>query len=114
MKYKIVNYDHNRLVIDAQVLESQDPEVFSAVYPISVEGIYTVEQMEKAIYDTWYRNLPPAARGDYSADVLAHVTQTLNTVNTSTGILPNVAIVGQSSQPIGQVDSTSTVNIRII
>lgn len=114
MKYKIVNYDHNRLVIDFQVIESEDPEVLSAVYPMSVEGITTVERMEKAIYDTWYRNLSPLARADYSAQVLAHVTEFLGEVCSSEIQNDTINRAQMANQDTAIQDTTSTVTIRII
>lgn len=114
MKYKIENYDHDRLVVEFRVIQSQDPLIQSSLYPMSVENIRSVEELEKAMYNTWYRNLSPAARGNYSVDVLAHVSQTLNQVNSSTTVLATAGMISQSSPEIAQYDSSSTIAVRII
>ena len=114
LKYKIINYDTERMVFDVKVAQEEADFEYAKVLRLSLDSIEDVETLEKQIFQTFMNSLTTRERGTFSSIVEDHITSNLDQVMDIT--VPTIPGPVQSSvsDAVNDENNTSTNTVRII
>jgi hypothetical protein len=80
MKYQIINYNYTMTVVYAKVALDESSLEGARVFPISLDGVSSVSQLEQKLFTQYQSSLSARQRGTITQAVEDHVTTNTNLV----------------------------------
>lgn len=113
MKYKIVSYDDYLKIVNAKVAEDEYDINLARIFPVSIRGITSQEQLEDLLFTVYKQSLTPTQVADYSTIVEDYAQNNIDEVITMSVPTPILTVQLPESDSLYDA-TTSTNDIRIL